>query len=329
MLPARPLPKETIEGLTPPADDFPYFAFSDQIPFQSTALATNLTAEGAFQDANAWWLADASLLVYGDASFITGKFEKSPLPGLGFSVDWILAGDEVRGMVLRRDDVLAIVFRGTKLPLTDLSGADGPKLVDFIIGNEDLKTDSRFLPTSTALGGRVHSGFLEAFTQISERLDDVVRARRPQQKIWLAGHSLGGALAMLAASHLADVPIEGLYTYGCPRVGDAKFVTTLPACVHRRFVHRDDFVPRLPPSWPLGYEDAGERQAVPDARRREIWTDWSEGFKNLASALQRSVEQRRIEVGDVPMSVWGLADHAPIYYATLLWNALVSERSGV
>ena len=58
---------------------------------------------------------------------------------------------------------------------------------------------------------------------------------------------MGGTLATLAAAHLGAATIQGLHIYGCPRVGDAAFAGLLPVETHNRFVHRDDWVPTLPP----------------------------------------------------------------------------------
>jgi hypothetical protein len=43
------------------------------------------------------------------------------------------------------------------------------------------------------------------------------------------------------------------------------------------------------------------------------------------SAMAREL---RVSVGDLPIKVGGLADHAPIYYATLLWNVLAERATG-
>ena len=55
--------------------------------------------------------------------------------------------------------------------------------------------------------------------------------------------------------------MQGLYTYGCPRVGDAKFTSVLPETSHFRFVHRDDWVVNQPPEF-LGYVHAGTLRQV-------------------------------------------------------------------
>ena len=34
------------------------------------------------------------------------------------------------------------------------------------------------------------------------------------------------------------------------------------------------------------------------------------------------------KAGSLPFKVSGLADHMPIYYATLLWNALATKPTG-
>lgn len=312
---ARPLPQDTIEGLRPPQAGFPYFAHADRYPFQP--LAADYSA------VNAWWLADACFLVYGNAAFIEDAVRQSPLPSQGFQVGWLGTADDNRGMVLSSETALVVVFRGTRLQVHSV--LDAAEVV--LINQDDLWTDSQFLPAAAHVGGRVHAGFLRAFVEISDDLDAIVRARRPGQTVWLAGHSLGGALATLAAAHLGDATVQGLYTYGCPRVGDAAFVRTLPARSHYRHVHRDDWVPSVPPAM-LGNVHAGTCRVVPGSPPRKFRDDLASGAKASAAALVAWVKELKLKFGDLPMHLPGLVDHAPIYYATLLWNALIAEEQG-
>lgn len=75
-------------------------------------------------------------------------------------------------------------------------------------------------------------------------------AAHPAYTIVATGHSLGGAVATLAAAYLraAGYSVD-LYTYGSPRVGNdyfANFVTAQTGAEYR-VTHLDDPVPRLPP----------------------------------------------------------------------------------
>ena len=68
----RPLPEETVNGLRPPLPGYPFFAHADRFRFQPNVQT--------YWPVNAWWLADASFLVYGSADFIEAAVTNSPLP---------------------------------------------------------------------------------------------------------------------------------------------------------------------------------------------------------------------------------------------------------
>ena len=311
----RPLPPETIDGLRPPRRGFPYFQHADEFRLQPDARG--------FSAVNAWWLADACFLVYGDAGFIERAFETSPLPALDFRLDWLGSGSDNRGMVLSNPDVVVVVFRGTRLQMHTL--LDVAEVV--LINRNDLWTDSRFLRVACRAGGQVHAGFDSAFAGISDTLDAIVRNKKPGQRLWLTGHSLGGALATLAAAHLGPASVQGVYTFGSPRVGNAAFAAELPRESHYRFVHRDDWVATVPPEF-IGYVHGGTLQIVPGSPPRQFWSDFASGAGEFAAALKAMAGELRVSVGDLPFRIPGLADHAPIYYATLLWNALPALSAG-
>jgi triacylglycerol lipase len=114
----RPMPVETLKGLRPPLAGFPYFAHAGQLPFQPRAAGPS--------NVNAWWLADASFLVYGTADFVEQALLNSPLPTQGFGLDWLGTPHNNRGMVLTSDDAIVIVFRGTRLQVHNLIDAAEP-----------------------------------------------------------------------------------------------------------------------------------------------------------------------------------------------------------
>jgi hypothetical protein len=309
----REPPVATIHGLRPPLAGFPYFEHAERFPFEPAADVLSLV--------NAWWLADASFLAYGDASFVEQAFARSPLPAQGYALEWLGSRAKNRGFALVDRSALVVVFRGTRLHLRGLSD-----VAEFVVINQsDLWFDSLFLPTVHEAGGRVHSGFLKAFREVAPALDRLSAAHGAGRKIWLTGHSLGGALATLAAAHLGAAQVQGLFVYGSPRVGDAAFARVLAGVPHLRFEHRDDWVVNQPPEF-LGYVDAGMASSVPSSPRGELWDEFKEGARALSAAAARMARALHIKVGDLPFTVAGLADHMPIHYAVNLWNALVDEK---
>jgi len=75
------------------------------------------------------------------------------------------------------------------------------------------------------------------------------RAEHHDGEICVTGHSLGGALALLAYSRFQDSNTV-CYTFGCPRVGNSAFgqsVAESPGKGHFRFVNEEDTVAHVPP----------------------------------------------------------------------------------
>jgi triacylglycerol lipase len=309
----RPLPSETIDGLRPPRAGFPYFQHAAEMRFEPDATA--------YSPVNAWWLADASFLVYGDAKFVEEGLRNSPLPDQGYALDWLGTADDNRGMVLSNERAIVVIFRGTRVQVHSL--LDAAEVVMF--NQSDLRTDSLLLLKPGRTSGRAHAGFANAFAEISDRFDAILQAHLPRQKLWLTGHSLGGGLATLAAAHVGSDRVQGLYTYGAPRAGDTEFAASLPCQSHFRFVHGGDWVPVVPTEL-IGYRHGGIAQPIPAGRSRKLGGDLIGGFQALSAAATRTVKNLRFRVGDLPFQIAGLADHAPIYYATLLWNALLSAN---
>ena len=89
--------------------------------------------------------------------------------------------------------------------------------------------------------GKVHAGFLLAYMAVRDRVyarfqESVLRAGG-SGRIICCGHSLGGALAVLAAADIAcrldprDVSKMTCVTFGAPNVGDQRFVDAFNALV--------------------------------------------------------------------------------------------------
>lgn len=94
--------------------------------------------------------------------------------------------------------------------------------------------------------GRVHHGFSSALRRTWDKVEpllDQVRGR----PLFITGHSMGGALAILSGCRLAKlgVPPVATYTYGSPRIGDPAFCAGYALPTYR-VVNRLDMVPEMP-----------------------------------------------------------------------------------
>lgn len=115
-------------------------------------------------------------------------------------------------------------------------------------------------------GHRVHNGFLTAFNSQPQGPGRDIRRYfedNNPSRIHVVGHSLGGALATLAAEMLAAMGVSEvlLYTFGSPRVGNRGFADALNGAVGAdniyRVFHPADPVPMLP-VFPFVHVPAGQ-----------------------------------------------------------------------
>jgi len=98
-------------------------------------------------------------------------------------------------------------------------------------------------------------GFYSAYkgvaNMVKEQVDRLLNLHKTA-KIVVTGHSLGGAMAVLAALDLKvqHGKVDYLYTYGQPRVGNQAFADYLQAQVPAtyRVINYADTVPHVPPS---------------------------------------------------------------------------------
>jgi len=122
----------------------------------------------------------------------------------------------------------------------------------------------------------VHHGFMADFEAINvEVVKHVSRLRaaaRPNADIYITGHSLGGAVAILCAMDFVrqKLPVAGVFTFGQPRLGNTVFAGLYDEMliaeagmyygrtlrdITFRIVNQNDIVPRVP-AW-LGYRHCG------------------------------------------------------------------------
>jgi predicted lipase len=96
---------------------------------------------------------------------------------------------------------------------------------------------------------KVHSGFYKRYQQISEVLFSSL-AHLKKKSIVCCGHSMGAAIATIAAYNLAQSKYKvKLYTFGSPQVGNIYFKAKMAKLVPLswRFVNSNDVVVRSIP----------------------------------------------------------------------------------
>jgi len=126
-----------------------------------------------------------------------------------------------------------LVFRGTE-----------PK--DF----RDIKTDARAALQNVNIDGEeleMHSGYLEAFELVRAEIEIALKKTKCDQLI-ITGHSLGGALAVVATRLLASDTTGACYTFGAPPIDTIAVQNQLKTPVYE-IINEVDIVPRLPNPW--------------------------------------------------------------------------------
>lgn len=170
-----------------------------------------------------------------EESFLQGFFKTAEFSGLKVFED---KGKGVQGFVATSEKVNLVVFRGTH-------SAGG------------MVTDMNFLLSGDSfvnMQGGVHRGFKAAFDAVKPAINSALDVQnRPDIPTYYIGHSLGGALAMLAATDglAGKVKVEGVVTLGQPRTGNSTFSENFAKALgekYFRYVHARDLVPHLPPS---------------------------------------------------------------------------------
>ncbi len=234
-------------------------------------------------DSNALWLAELSRLVYRRG--VSEKRWWLPLPrpsresflsraGLRERCFFESRKTDTQALLVEAENshFAVLVFRGTEQRPKDF-------IIDINVGLQPL--------LSNGIG--VHAGFRDA-------LDSVWNKIKPELDkltcpIFFTGHSLGAALATLAATLHAP---QAVYAFGSPLVGNEAFVTSLKNVPIYRVIHDQDPVTIVPPA-ALGFRHAGEAHIL-TASEIAVAPGFTAWLRNLGNPSKP------------------LADHAPVNY---------------
>lgn len=300
----KEIPAITFKNLSPPYKDYAYFQHHELFPFEYKASVFSLI--------NAWWLAEASILVYADEAFVKQRFSEAGLKRVKF---FNRSGTQC--FIAANNRFAIVAFRGSEIWKRNERFDPGQIIADF-------KTNIDIRLSDWSQSGRVHSGFKAALDDVWEKILPEIKILEARGiKIWLTGHSLGAALATLAADRLQDV--QGLYTFGSPRVGDQEFQSRFQLKAFR-VVNGNDIVTSMPAKNP--YHHVGELKFIDPKGGNKDRPGFVEGPDatpciNPSDASESGKESQKFD-SSVFIPSW-IRNHVPLLYSILLWNELVEK----
>lgn len=229
------------------------------------------TTEG-YQAELAYLLAVISAWSYSDEQVLAAKLKYYGIPGA-----------HIRRVTIQNNALLVattaylIQSQSGKVAVLAFRGTDPGNIITIL-------TDTQVM-LKPFYGSRVHSGFHtsvevvwdDVHTALLKALDGVhlddddepMQLTNKLEALYITGHSLGGAMAVLAAARLLEADykdvfpprlLKGIYTYGQPMVGDKHFASACDAKFGKRLhrhVYHNDAVPQVPPRSKFEYEHVG------------------------------------------------------------------------
>ncbi|MGH6646578.1 lipase family protein [Aquabacterium sp.] len=211
--------------------------------FTRVAMPAFNPATSEYVEGNALWLAELSRLVY------RHDIEESaspPLPTRSSFLDkvglkqrrfFLCAETDTQAMLVTSGSpphFAVLVFRGTD--------THRDRVTDITLGLQFLAFHKPGL----------HRGFRRALDSVWPEIDaELATLDCP---IFYTGHSLGGALATLAAARRAP---KVVYNFGAPRVGNLAFARSVRHLTIHRVVDDIDLVAMVPPAL-LGFAHVGQ-----------------------------------------------------------------------
>lgn len=260
----------------------------------------------AYSNSTALWLAELSRLIYRKDK---NKKNKLIIPNRSEILKkvalretrYFSQGNTTCAIVEYQQEIqfAVLVFRGTQ---------------EF----QDWLTNLNTLPTRWSEGGQVHRGFKNALENVWPAVETYLSTLKVP--VFYTGHSLGAALATLAA---ARRPPQALYTFGTPRVGDAEFSKIFENIKAYRIVNHRDLIVTVPLA-ALGFCHVGElhylthdSQMLVEPDKTVVVADKKKTGLGLQPGVNYSHNYSRWL--DPPEC---LSDHAPVNYVVHLERQL-------
>ncbi len=210
--------------------------------------------------------------------------------------------NSAQAILVEHKNYLAIAFRGTDETADWLDNLDA-------------------FPTKI-LFGEIHRGFWKSFIDVWYELKlqmaniqyERHEAGEKPAPLFFAGHSLGGAMATVAAAHYIheDLPFTSVYTFGQPRALErhtARIFNTECASRYFRFHNNNDIVTRVPARL-MGYSHVGSYLYISQEKKiyqePSYWFRFIDYFDGAFDSVKQHIQNKK------PLSI--IQDHNIQHY---------------
>lgn len=221
--------------------------FSKMPPFQLPLMAFPYDED--YISNHAVWLSSVATLVYSSDDVCAQVVQRMwEMPKYRFFYE---PSTDTQALAFANENFVVVAFRGTD-SIEDWK----TNLTATKVSLHDEEKPSRI---------KVHKGFQAAFLSVRNTIEEWVyihggKLQNPDKPFYITGHSLGGALAVLFFTYLTlctssfslpagptpKISVNGVYTFGQPRVGNrflGRTLKTHAGCVLQRVVNSIDIVP--------------------------------------------------------------------------------------
>ena len=206
-----------------------YLRFNPLLPDKQKNRLVILVAETISEDSKTALLALMEKIAYDHED--EKKALESELSHLQYKLFRTFDNEGTQAILVTNEKYVTLAFRGTETT-----------------SFKDIKTDVDAVIQRCETGGNIHRGFQEAYEQVAGDIEAALNADELKSKpLFITGHSLGGALATIAAKKITHKGGNAAcYTFGAPRVGDEEWVSNIKTPIYR-IVNAADCITMLPP----------------------------------------------------------------------------------
>lgn len=195
---------------------------------------------------------------------------KKEFKKLGYNESHLIDIDGAQAHIAANQESIIIAFRGTQPAEWN-----------------DIKADLYAFHDNGFHKG-FHNEFLKLKEAIQDRLEKLADKHQEPRDLYITGHSLGGAMAVVAGFYFPEA--KHIYTFGAPRACTwFKSRKLLPD--HSRIVNNNDVVPKVPFVW-MGFKHTGKLcylNFYGDVRAMTKWQRFKDGWRGRWRALKKKV----------------------------------------